>query len=82
MEKVCERHWQGMSIPERETLLGELAEAIHLKPGWWSGMTIEAIAQIPSFDSLPGDLRGRLFLAVTDDGFSVAEHERASRLAQ
>lgn len=75
-----ERLWQMMSVAERVKFLRSLAKAIKRQPTWWGGRTIEVIADIPSFDNLPGDLRGRLFLAMKKDGFSIQELARTQKI--
>lgn len=69
--EMGERLWQKMRISEREIFLAQLAEATHRKPEWWDGMTSEAIARTSCFDDVPGDLRGTLMLAMTEEGFSI-----------
>lgn len=76
-----ERLWRGMPIPERTSLLKDLAEARHQEPTW-GGLSLEAVSQIRSFDDLPSELRGQLIMAMTEEGFSVMEKERVEGVVQ
>ena len=71
-----ERNWLVMSFQDRKDFLDKLAIAINRKPDWWNGRTTQSIARIFRFDDLPGDLRGRVIMAMTEDGFSIEEQAR------
>ena len=75
-----ERLWGGMSISARVSFLKALSGAINRRPTWWGGLTPEAIARIPSFDDLPSDLRGRLIMAMAEDGFSIEKQAEAQKI--
>jgi hypothetical protein len=71
------KEWQKLSSKEREELLRELAASIPgYQPTWWGGISFEALAGINDLDDLPGDLCGRLIIAITKDGFSIDENRR------
>lgn len=75
-----EHIWRAMSISERVGFLDRLASEINRKPEWWNGLTFEAIARISSYDDLPSDLRGRMIMAMTEDGFSIEELRKEQTL--
>jgi hypothetical protein len=67
--------WRVLSVDERVQLLNDLA-AETSREARWDGKTALELAQIPSADDLPSELRGRLIMCVTPDGFSVNEFRR------
>lgn len=78
--EIGEKHWAAISSVERFTLLNDLAAEIgkhDFKPGWIDETFV--VAQIPSFDDVPSEIRGRLMLAMTDAGFDLQEYRRVVR---
>lgn len=78
--EIGEQLWREMQISEREDFLGQLATVTHRHSAWWGGMTVADIARIPSFDDLPGDLRGLLMLSMTDRGFLIEKFIAARKI--
>jgi len=79
-ERIGEENWNKMSIFERKDFLRKLEIAIDRKTKWWGCQTVEALAQIGSFDDLPSDLWGRMIMAITKDGFLIKEYERTKKV--
>lgn len=73
--EIGEKHWAALPSMERFNLLNDLADEIG-DPSW-AGETFD-VSQIPSFDDVPSDIRGRLILAMTDTGFSLQEYRRVA----
>lgn len=72
--------WQKLSPNARERLLKGLAKTtVGYCKSWWGGKSFSELAKVEDFDDLPGDLCGRLMLAVTDSGFSIKENRRVDR---
>ena len=68
--KVCDNHWRALTIVDKERLVADLAATfppITLEK-LCGGLTVQQTV-ILKFNDLPGELRGRLLLSVTDDGF-------------
>jgi len=76
-----QKFWEDMSAEDRQSLLEGLRQSLSdYQESWWGGKSPEELSQEDDFDSLPGDLSGRLLLAFTNNGFSVAESERGQRI--
>lgn len=71
-EELGERLWQGMSGSERVSFLKALA-----KMGW---DPIETLALVPRFDEVPGNLRGLLIMAMTEEGFSIEKCLKSQKI--
>ncbi len=75
------KEWQKLSSKDREELLRGLAASTPCyQPTWWGGISFEALAGINDLDDLPGDLCGRLIIALTENGFSVDENRRVEAI--
>lgn len=70
--EIGERNWKAMPPLERMAVLDVLMAGTE-----WADSTL-IVAQIPSFDDLPSEVRGRLILAMTETGFDVEEYKRVT----
>ena len=69
----CRETWSKMTREERKELLMKL---------WWGDMSPRLLAAIDDYDNLPPQLRGKLIMAYTENGFSVTEYTRTEELIQ
>jgi hypothetical protein len=74
VNRVLEKHWSALPLFDRAKLLIELGVDGKNKE-ILGGKTMDQIIQSGQ-DDLPGEVRGRLILAVTDVGFTKEEYER------
>lgn len=74
VNQVLEKWWSTLPILDRAILLKGLGINGE-NENYLAGKTMDQIIQSDQ-DGLPGEIRGRLIMAVTDDGFSVKEYER------
>lgn len=75
----CREYWILMTVAEREALLKKLHETMEFAPVW-DDVPAEALAHIPDFDSLPGDLCGHLEMAASNNSFSAERFAQRLRL--
>lgn len=68
--------WTKMTIAERESLLGELAEAGANQQGWRSSVGRRRAARMRRCDDVPSALRGALIVALDGERFSVTTYKR------
>lgn len=80
INQALDKHWSALSMFDRALLLNDLG----INGGnenYLAGKTIDQLIQYDQ-DNLPGEVRGRLIMAVTDDGFSVKEYERVRDISR
>lgn len=74
ISETLNKHWSSLPIFDRAVLLWRLG-IDGKNEEYLGGKTMDTIIH-SNQDGLPGEVRGRLLLAVTKDGFSLSEYER------
>ena len=78
IDLALEKHWSALSLVERAILLMDLGWDVKYKE-FLGGKTMDQVIQSGQAD-LPGEVRGRLIMALTDEGFSKEEYQREKEL--
>jgi len=74
IDRELEKYWSPLPIFDRALLLVSLGiDGKDLR--FLNGKTMDQIIQTDQ-DSLPSEIRGRLIMSLTEDGFSPAEYDR------
>ena len=71
---ALEKHWSALDLFNRMKLLIDL-KIDGTDKKFLEGRTMDEILKSGQ-DDLPGEIRGRLILALTNEGFSKGEYER------
>jgi hypothetical protein len=69
----CVESWAAMTPAARQSLLEEMATVTRFSPDMPSP---EGLAMISEYFGLPSEMRGRLIMAITKDGFTIEEYKR------
>jgi hypothetical protein len=77
--ELCESTWRTMTPADRQDLLEEINRVTAPVVIDTEGQTLSELAAIPNYHDLPSDARGRLIMAITDNGFTIAEYTRLLR---